>query len=108
MAMFKAFLLPNYISEQSNFSGMLVTLLNFEKISLSTLWLSKIKGHGHPKLTILALAVNFQTSPRFCFLVFFTRIWRIVADKIIFDLRKFYCKIWKGLWDVLGQTWDEM
>ena len=24
------------------------------------------------------------------------------------DLRKFYCKISKGLWDILGQTWHEM
>ena len=33
---------------------------------------------------------------------------RIVADKIIFDLRKFYCTISKGLWDILGKTWHEM
>jgi len=31
MAMFKALLLPNYISEQHNFSGMLVTLLKYWK-----------------------------------------------------------------------------
>jgi len=38
LAMFKALLLPNYISEQNhNFSGMLVTLPNIEKITLSTL-----------------------------------------------------------------------
>ena len=35
-----------------NFSGMLVTLPNIEKITLSTMWLSKVKGHGHPKLIV--------------------------------------------------------
>ena len=34
-----------------NVSGMLVTSPNIEKITLSKLWLSKVKGHGHPKLT---------------------------------------------------------
>jgi len=34
---FKALLLPNYISEQAQFSGMLVTLPSIEKITLSTL-----------------------------------------------------------------------
>jgi len=35
--MFEALLLPNYIGEQPNISGMLVTLPNIEKITLSTL-----------------------------------------------------------------------
>jgi len=82
---------------------MLVTLPNIAKITLSILWLSKVKSHGLP--------INFrkfQTSSRFYFLIVFTHIWKNVADTIIFDLRKFYCKISKGLWDILGQTWHEM
>jgi len=59
--------------------GMLVTLPNIEKITLSTLWLSKVKGHGLANWLFLALATTFetfQTSPRFYFLIVFTHIWK--------------------------------
>jgi len=50
------FLKPYYcqttLVNNPNFSGMLVTLPNIEKITLSTLWLSKVKGHEPPKLTV--------------------------------------------------------
>ena len=92
-----------------NFSGMLVTLPNIEKITLSTLWLSKDKGHGHPKLTISSSCYKFSKISNPATVWYFLLIvGRIVADKIIFYLRKFDCKISKGLWDILGQTWHEM
>jgi len=87
-----------------HFSGMLVTLPNIEKITLSTLWLSKVNGHGHPKLTVSCSCYKFSKifKPRHSFICwYFSLIFgRIVADKIIFDLRKFYHKISKGLWDI--------
>ena len=95
-----------------NFSGMLVTLPNIEKIKLSTLWLSKVKGHEYPKLTVSSSCYKFSKifKPHHDFISwYFSLIFgRIVADKIIFYLRKFYCKISKGLWDILVQTWHEM
>ena len=95
-----------------NFSGMLLTLPTIEKIPLSTLWLSKVKGHRHPKLTVSSscykFSKNFKHRHGFISRYFSLIFGRIIADKIIFDLRKFYCKIPKGLWDILGQTWHEM
>ena len=95
-----------------NFSGMLVTLPNIEKITLSTLWILKVKGHAHPKLTVSSschkFSKNFKPCYGFISWYFSLIIGRIVADKIIFDLRKFYCKISTGLWDILSQTWHEM
>jgi len=83
---------------------MLVTLPNIEKITC-TLWLSKVTDTE--SWVFLALATNFQTSGFISW--YFSLIFgKIVADKIIFDLRKFYCKISKGLWDILGQIWHEM
>jgi len=111
LAMFKALLLPNYI-----ISGILVTLPNIEKITLSILWLPKVKGHGPPKLTVSSFCYKFSKIFKPChgFISWqFSLIFgRIVADKIIFHLKisssKFYCKISKGLWDILGRTWHEM
>jgi len=40
-------------------SGMLVTLPNIVKITLSVLWLSKVKGHGPQIWLFLAPAINF-------------------------------------------------
>ena len=95
-----------------NFSGMLVTLPNIEKITLSTLWLLKVKSHGPLKLTVSSSCSIFSKIFKPChgFISWWFSLifWRIVADKIIFDLRKFYWKISKGLWDILGQTWHEM
>jgi len=87
---------------------MLVTLPNIEKI---TIYIVTFKGYGHPKLTVSSSCYKFsklQTSPRYYFLIFSRILGRIVADKTIVDLRKFYCKITKGFWDILGQTWHEM
>ena len=91
------------------FSGISVTLPNIKKITLSTLWLSKDKGHGHPNLTISSSRYKFsKISNPTMFWNFLLIFGRIVADKIIFYLKKFDCKISKGLWDILGQTWHEM
>jgi len=91
-----------------NISGMLVTLTNIEKMTLSTLWLSKVEGHGHPKLTVSSSCYKFskifKPRPGFNSWWFSLIFERIVVDTIIFDLRKFYCKISKGLWDILGQN----
>jgi len=40
--MFTALLLPNYISEQPQFFRDASNFAKFEKITLSTLWLSKV------------------------------------------------------------------
>jgi len=91
---------------------MLVTLPNIAKITLSTLWLTKVKGHGPPNLTVSSSCYKFSKifKPRhgFIFWYFLLIFGRMVADKIIFYLRKFYCKILKDLWDTLGQTWHKM
>jgi len=90
-----------------NILGMLVTLPNIEKMTLFTLWLSKVKGHGHPKLTVSRSHYKFSKNfkPRHGFISwYFPLIFRrIVANKIISDLRKFYCKISKGLRDILSK-----
>ena len=91
---------------------MLATLPSIEKITLSTLWLAKVKGHGHPNLTVSRSCYKFLKifKPRHGFIswYFLLIFGRIVADKIIFYLMKFYCKISNGLWDILGQTWPKM
>jgi len=43
-----------------NISGMLVTLPTIDKISLSTLWLSEVKGHGPPNLTVSISCYKFS------------------------------------------------
>jgi len=43
-----------------NISGMLVTLPNIEKMTLSTLWLSRVKGHRPPKLTDSSSCCKFS------------------------------------------------
>jgi len=98
-----------------NFLGMLVTLPNIKKITLSTLWLSKVKGHKHPKLTVSSSCYKFLKIFKPChsfiswyFLLIFGRI---VADKIIIDLTKFYCKISKGCqisWAKLSTKWKNL
>ena len=112
LAMFKVLLLPNYISEQPQFFRDASNFAKYWKKTLSTLCLSKVKGHGTPKLTFSSswYKVSKISKPRHGFISWqFSLICgRIVADNIIFDLRKFYCKISKGLWDILGQTWHEM
>jgi len=76
------------------FSGISVTLPNIKKITLSTLWLSKDKGHGHPNLTISSSRYKFsKISNPTMFWNFLLIFGRIVADKIIFYLKKFDCKI---------------
>jgi len=65
------------------------------------------KGHRHPKLTVSSSRYKFSKIIKPChgFISwYFSLIFgRIVADKIIFDLRKFYCKLSKGLWDILAK-----
>ena len=43
-----------------NISGLLVTLPNIEKITLSVLWLSKVKGHGPQNLTVFSSCYKFS------------------------------------------------
>jgi len=43
-----------------NISGMLVTLPNIEQITFSILWLSKVKGHDTPKLTVFSSCYKFS------------------------------------------------
>jgi len=43
-----------------NISGMLVTLPNIKKITLSILWLSNVEGHAPQSWLFLALATNFR------------------------------------------------
>jgi len=42
-----------------NISGMLTTMSNIGKVTLSILWLSKVKGHGSPKLTVSSSCYRF-------------------------------------------------
>jgi len=108
--MFKALLLPNYISEQPQFFRDAINFANYWKNTI--ICIVTFKGHRHPNLTVSSSCYKFSKNfkPRHGFISrYFSLIFgRIVADKIIFDLRKFYCKIPKGLWDILGQTWHEM
>ena len=109
LAMFKALLLPNYISEQPQ---CFRDASNFAKYWKSNIiYIVTVKGHEHPKLTVSSSRYKFLKifKPHHGLISwYFSLIFgRIVADKIIFDLRKLYCKIWKGLWDILGQTWHE-
>jgi len=92
-----------------NFSGMLETLPKIEKITLPTLWLSKVTDTQ--SWLFLALATYFRKFSNLAIVLFlyFSLIFgRIIADKIVFDLRQFYCKVSKSLWAILGQTWHEM
>jgi len=77
------------LGNNTNISGMLVTLPDIEKITLSTLWLSKVKGHGPTKLTVSSFCYKFSKifKLRHGFISWqFSLIFgRIVADNIIFD-----------------------
>jgi len=66
-----------------------------------------VKGHGPPKLTVSSSCYKFSNIATVLFLDNFrSYLEKLLLTKlIIFDLRKFYCKISKGLWDILGQTW---
>jgi len=92
LAMFKALLLPNYI-----ISGILVTLPNIEKITLSILWLPKVKGHGPPKLTVSSFCYKFSKIFKPChgFISWqFSLIFgRIVADTNYLSSKNFIIKI---------------
>jgi len=47
----KSYYCQTTLLNNPNISGMLTTLPNIEKMTLSTLWLSEVKGHRPPKLT---------------------------------------------------------
>ena len=51
-----------------NISGMLITLPNIEKMTLSTLWLSKVKVHRLPKLTDSSSCYKFANLATVLFL----------------------------------------
>jgi len=108
--MYKALLLPNYISEQPQFFKDASNFARFWKNN--NICIVTFKGHGHSKLTVSSSRYKFSKNfkPRHGFIswYFLLIFGRIVADKIIVDIRKFYCKISKGLWDILGQTWHKM
>jgi len=108
--MFKALLLPNYISEQPQYIRDASNFAKYWKHDI--IYIMTFKGHRPPKSTISSSCYKFSKifKPHYGFISwYFSLIFgRIVADTIIFDLRKFYCKISKGLWDSLGQTWHKM
>ena len=108
--MFKALLLPKYISEQPQFFRDANIFAKHWKNN--SIYIVTFKGHGHPKLTVFSSCYRFskifKTRHGFISWHFLLIFGRIVADKIIFDLRNFYCKMSKDLWDSLGQTWHEM
>jgi len=110
LAMFKALLLPNYIREQPQYFRDASNFAKYWKNNI--IYIVTIKSHGPPKLTVCSSCYKFSKIFKHCHCFIsweFSLIFgRIVADKIIFDLRKFYCNISKGLWDILGQTWHEM
>jgi len=112
LAMFEALLLPNYISEQPQYFRDASSFAKYWKNNIISIVNFKDQRSWPPKFDcfyfLLQTLENFQTSSRFYFLIVLAHIRRIVADKIIVDLRKFYCKILKDLWDILGQTWHEM
>jgi len=94
-----------------NFAGMLVTLPNIEKMTLSILWLSKFKGHGHQSWLFLALATNFGKFPNLA-AVLFLDIFRsyleeLLLIKLSLTLENFIAEFQK-VWEILCQTWHEM
>ena len=97
-----------------NISGMLVTLPNIKKMTLSTLWLSKVKGGGPPKLTVvfLALVANFSKFSNLTTVLFLDSFCSYLEELLLIQLsltlENFIEKISKGLWDILGQTWHKM
>ena len=55
----KPYYFQTTLMNNPNISGMLVTLPNIEKITLSVLWLSKVKGHGPTNLTVFSSCYKF-------------------------------------------------
>jgi len=107
--MFKALLLPNYISEHPNFSGILVTLPNIEKITLSTLWPSKVNGHGPPKLTVSSSCYKLSNLATVLFLDSFrSYLEKLLLIKLSLTLENYiakYQKVCEISWAKLGTKW---
>jgi len=91
---------------------MLITLPNIEKMTLSTLWLSKVKVHGHPRLTVSSSCYKFSKIFKPChgfiswyFLLIFGRI---VTDKKSLTSENFigkYQKVCETSWAKFGTKW---
>ena len=95
-----------------NFSGMQVILPNIEKITLSTLWLSKVKGHGPQNWLFLALAINFRKFSSLTTLLFLdsfrSYLEELLLIKLPLTLENFtakYQKVCEISWAKLGTKW---
>jgi len=95
-----------------NVSGMLVTLPNIEKITLSTFWLLKVKGHGHPELTVSSSCYKFRKFSNLA-TVLFLDIFRSYLEKLLLIklsltleiLIAKYQKVCEISWAKLGTKW---
>ena len=89
---------------------MLVTLANIEKITLSSLWFSKVTDTQ--SWLFLAFATNFQKFSNLAtvlFLdIFHSYVEELLLIKLSLTLENFIAKLSKGLWDILGRTWHEI
>jgi len=105
--MFKALLLPNNIIEQPQYFRDASNIAKYWKNNI--IYIVTFKGHVPPKWSVSSSCYKFSKifKPYHGFISsYFSLIFaRIVADKIIFDLRKFYCKILKGLRDQKVYPW---
>jgi len=79
---------------------MLVTLANIEKITLSTLWFSKVTDTQ--SWLFLAFATNFQKFSNLAtvlFLdIFHSYVEELLLIKLSLTLENFIAKLSKGLW----------
>jgi len=95
-----------------NISGMLVTLPNIEKITLSILWLAKVKGHGPQSWLFLALATNFRNFSNIATVSFRdsfrSYLVELLLRKLSLTLENFiakYQKVCEISWVKLGTKW---
>jgi len=93
-----------------NFSGMLVTLPNIEKITLSTLWLSKVMCPQ--SWLFLALATNFRKFLNLATVLFLdsfcSYLEELLLIKLSLTLGNFiakYQKVCEISWAKLGTKW---
>jgi len=107
LAMFKALLLPNYISEQPRCFRDASNFAKYCKNNIICIVTFKGQRSWPSNLTVFSSCYKFSKIfiPRHGFISWFGRIF---ADKISIDLRKFYCKIsnvCEIFWVKLGTKW---
>ena len=110
--MFKALLLPNYNSEQPQFFRDANNFAKYWKNDIIYIVTFKGQSSRTPKVDcfklLLQIFENFQTLPRFYFLIFFAHIWRIVTDKKSLTSENFigkYQKVCETSWAKFGTKW---